>query len=123
MSSLAFVAAILCAAPAFADARFFATLEDVPLAPGLEERVSGFSFEGAGGRVTSALAEGRATPGAVRAFYVETLPQLGWSFSPGGDDLVFLRGRERLTLAISPSGAGAHLDVRLFTRPAAVNAD
>jgi hypothetical protein len=118
-----FAAALICALPAYADARFFAAIEDLPLAPGLEERAAGFSFDSAGGRVVGALAEGPAATAAVRAFYLETLPALGWSFSPGGEDLVFLRGRERLTLSIAPHSGGARLQARLFTRPAAMDAD
>ena len=98
-------------------------MDDVPLAPGLSEG-PGYQFEEAGGRIIGATASGRATPTAVRAFYGETLPALGWSLSPTGtDELVFLRGRERLTLSIRREGQGASLDVRLFTRPASMNAD
>jgi hypothetical protein len=123
VNRFAFAAVLICAAPAFAETRFFATLEELPLAPGLEERASGFSFDGAGGRVVGALAEGPAAPAAVRAFYLETLPALGWSYSPGGEGLVFLRGRERLTLSIARHGAATEVQVRLFTRPSPVSAD
>lgn len=113
----------MVASPAFADTRYFAALEDVPLAPGLTE-AAGFQFEEAGGRIIGATANGRATPAAVRAFYSDTLPALGWSQSPTGtDELVFLRGRERLTFSVRREGQGAALDVRLFTRPASMNAD
>ena len=123
MSRALFLAAILIVSPAFADTRFFAAMEDVPLAPGLIEG-AGFQFEEAGGRIIGSTATGRATPAAVRSFYTDTLPALGWSQSPTGtDDLVFLRGRERLTLSIRREGQGAALDVRLFTRPASMNAD
>ncbi|WP_395646645.1 hypothetical protein [Terricaulis sp.] len=123
MSRSLFLAAILIASPAFADTRFFAALDDVPLAPGLSEG-AGFQFEEAGGRIIGATATGRATPEAVRAFYADTLPSLGWSLSPtGADELVFLRGRERLAFSIRRDGQGAALDVRLFTRPASMNAD
>lgn len=123
MSRALFLVAVLIASPAFADTRFFAAMEDVPVAPGLSEG-AGYQFEEAGGRIVGAAASGRATPAAVRAFYNDTLPALGWSLSPTGtDELVFLRGRERLTLAIRSQGQGAMLDVRLFTRPASMNAD
>lgn len=124
MSRAVFVAALICATAAHAEARFFSGIDDLPLAPGLSEAQS-FQFDEAGGRITGATASGRATPAAVRAFYTETLPALGWSSSPNGEsrDLVFLRGRERLTLSIVASGDGASLEVRLLVRPAAMNAD
>src|SRR5262245_42332404 len=102
MSRAVFLAAALCAAPAHAETRFLSGMEDVPLAPHLTEQGPGFFFEDANGRITGAVAQGRTTAEAVRRFYTDTLPALGWSLSPNGPgvegDLVFLRGRERLTL-------------------------
>lgn len=123
LSRALFAVAVCVSTPAFADTHFFAAMEDVPLAPGLSEG-AGYQFEEAGGRIVGATASGRATPAAVRSFYADTLPALGWSLSPTGtDELVFLRGRERLTLSIRREGPGAALEVRLFTRPASMNAD
>jgi hypothetical protein len=124
MSRAVFVAALICATAAHAEARFFSGIDDLPLAPGLSEGQS-FQFDESGGRITGATASGRTTPAAVRAFYAETLPSLGWSSSPNGEsrEMVFLRGRERLTLTITAAGSVASLDVRLLTRPAAMNDD
>ena len=121
MSRALIVAALLaCAAPAAAESRFFSTVEDLPLAPGLEEQGPGFWFEDANGRIVGAIARGPAEPAQVRRFYLDTLPQLGWSFSPGAGvegELVFLRGRERLALAVSAGNGGAQMETRLFIRP------
>jgi hypothetical protein len=62
----------------------------------------------------------------VRRFYMDTLPALGWSFSPGAGvegELVFLRGRERLALMVSPHEGGSELETRLFIRPAPTRDD
>lgn len=123
MRAVIAVLILACAAPAFAETRFFAAIEDLPVADGLVEEGVGFSFEDASGRMVSASARGAVAPAAVGGFYLDTLPALGWSYSPGGEDLVFLRGRERLILFIAAEDAGSTLEVRLFTRPASMNAD
>lgn len=123
--SRAFLAAlVLFAAPTAAEAQFFAGVADLPLAPGLSEIATGFGFEGDGGRLVLAEAEGDAAPEAVRAFYLATLPALGWSHSPEGEGmLVFLRGRERLTLTIAGDGGRARLSARLAVLPASMRVD
>jgi|CXWL01.1.fsa_nt_gi hypothetical protein len=124
MSRALFALALICAAPAFAETRFFGAVEDLPLAPGLAEIGAGFSFSGADGRIIAAEAEGRAAPGSVRDFYLAALPALGWSFSPGGEEgFAFRRGRERLTLLVSPRADGSRLEARLVVRPAAMSDD
>ncbi len=123
MSRALIFALVLAAAPAFAEARFFRALEDVPLPPGLTETEPGFAFDAGSGRIVEAHAEGRASAAAVRDFYVDTLPALGWSLSPGGEALVFQRGRERLTLSISARDAGTRLEARLIVRPASMSGD
>jgi len=124
--------ALICAAllafvaPAAAESRFFTAVEDLPLAPGLEEQGPPFWFDDANGRIVGAMARGRAEPAAVRRFYLDTLPALGWSFSPGAGvdgELVFLRGRERLALAIAPRDGGAELEARLFIQPEPTRSD
>jgi hypothetical protein len=123
---IASLLAFVIAAPASAQARFFGAIEDLPLAPGLEEAGLGVYFDSESGRITGALAQGAAAPGAVTAFYMETLPALGWAFSPGAGapgELVFVRGREQLALLIAPADGGVEMQVRLVTRPAPMNAD
>lgn len=120
MSRAFFVAVAAITAPAFAEGRFFSAIEDLPLAPGLEETSVDYAFAGEEGRIIGAEAQGSGSPEAVRAFYRETLPALGWSQSPGaGSDgeLVFQRGRERLSLTIDEAEAGAQVGVRLSVRP------
>ena len=125
MSRALFLAILLFAAPAFAEARFFGAIDDLPLPPGLVETSGGFSFDGAEGRIIDVRAAGAATPDAIRAFYAQALPALGWSQNPtpASGPMEFLRGRERLLLSVSGDAAHARLDARLVTRPASMSAD
>jgi hypothetical protein len=107
MSRLVLAAALVCAAPAFADAAYFAAIEDLPLPPGFVELDTGWSMEVESGRLTEVRAGGRGDVQSARRFYVESLPQLGWSQSPQLDEtLVYMRGRERLMFAFSAPGEG-----------------
>lgn len=126
MVRFALIAAIACVAPAHAEGRFFAAIEDLPLAPGLEEAGPGIWLDDANGRIVGVIARGQARPAEVRRFYLDTLPARGWSFSPGAGvdgELVFLRGRERLALAISARDGGVEVEARLFIRPEPIRAD
>lgn len=119
----ALCALVLLQAPsAFAETRFLTAFEDIPLAPGLGERAEvEFAFTAAEGRIAEAMAEGRATEGAVRAYYGEALPALGWA-AEGADS--FVRGRERLTLAYATGSDGALIvRFRLVARPASLALD
>jgi hypothetical protein len=123
MSRALIVAAALAVAPAaYAEARFFTAIEDLPLAPGLEEAGPAFWFDDANGRIIGVVARGWTDPYEVRRFYLDTLPALGWAYTPGAGvdgELVFQRGRERLALDISPYyGGGVQVETRLFIRPA-----
>jgi hypothetical protein len=74
-----FAAAVSLAAIAGDNARFVAGLEDLPLMPGLSAVAdAGLVFDTPQGRIVEAFVAGPVTPNAVRAFYSETLPQLGW---------------------------------------------
>lgn len=119
---LALVAAV--AAPAYAEAAYFAAIDDVPLPPGFREREGGWSFAGEAGRIVEAEALGSASGVAVREFYDETLPALGWSASPQADGaLVFVRGRESLSFSVRSEGGLTLIGVRLVTRPASMAPD
>lgn len=84
-------------------AGFISTIEDLPLMPGLVEEEGGMVFDSAQGRIVQVYAVGWVSEGEVNAFYVETLPQLGWrSEGPG----VFSREREILKVEF-PGGSGA----------------
>ncbi len=126
MSRILLAALVSFAASAHAETRYFAAMEDLPLAPGLAETGPGFWFDDANGRITGAMAHGAVAPEAVRRFYLDALPALGWALSPGAGvegELVFLRGPERLALAISARDGGTELEARLFVRPASMRGD
>jgi hypothetical protein len=73
-------------------------------------------FESANGRIVEAWAVGYLPADRVRAFYRDSLPQLGWR---AVGDLTFRREGEVLTLDF-PSGPGAAepLAVRFRIAPA-----
>ena len=124
MSRAVFVAAFACAAPALAQTAYFAAIEDLPLPPGFIEREAAPGFVGEGGRLVLAFAEGELSGLAVRDFYYENLPQLGWSISPQPDGaLVFQRGRERLSFTVESTNGRTRLGARLVVLPASMNAD
>ena len=88
---------------AAADA-FFLELEDLPIMTGLvENQAASMTFETANGRIVEVEASGAVAADAVRGFYAETLPQLGWVRVADG---IFERDRERLQLDISDVGGG-----------------
>ncbi len=123
--ALAFASALICAAPAFADAAYFAAIEDLPLPPGFVELDAGWSMEVESGRLTEVRAQGGGNIQSARQFYEEALPQLGWSRSPQLDDaLVYVRGRERLMFAFSAPGEGrVFVRARLLANAAPPQAD
>jgi hypothetical protein len=70
------------------------------------------------------FAEGALSAAAVRDFYSEALPRLGWSRSPQPDGgLVFQRGRERLSFTAEQRNGITRLGARLVIAPAAMDAD
>lgn len=126
MSRAVILAAIVafCVTPAFAEARFFAEIADLPLPPGYAESAGASGFDSDHGRLVTVAARGPANSGlAVRDFYYETLPQLGWAASEEGGAVVFQRGRERLHFFIENVSDGTELRVQLVVRPASMNAD
>jgi hypothetical protein len=127
MSRSAFAAALICAAPAYAQAAYFAAIPDLPVAAGLTESTNQLASFAAGedSGLVIASAHGAVSPAQVRAFYMDSLSALGWACEPAqrDEDLTFLRGRERLILHIEPQNGGTYLSVRLIVRPASMNAD
>jgi len=114
MSRVVFFAALMIAAPAYAQARYFSDLPDLPLPPGFSETNSAIGFDNAQTRLVVADAIGAENPSAVRSFYAESLPALGWSPSPTNDGAqVFLRGRERLLLGLAEGAGRTQLHVQL----------
>ena len=81
---------------------FLTTIEDIPVAPGMTELHSEkIIFETVGGRIAEAQVVGRKTPNTVRAFYRETLPQLGWKRIRND---IYYREDEILSINVTRSG-------------------
>jgi len=122
-----FIAALAVGAPAFAQTAYFARIPDLPLAPGLTEDADRFGgrYEAERAGLILASARGDVGPEAVERFYAETLSALGWSIQidPRGEEMAFLRGRERLVLVAAPADGGTLLRVRLIARQAPPDAD
>jgi hypothetical protein len=124
MSRLVFAAALICAAPAYAQTRYFGELSDVPMPPGFEESDGAVGFDGIGGRLVTVRATGDLPALAVRDFYTECLPALGWAVIPRADGvLTFQRGRERLTFTMRTEAGRTLLGADLLVLPAPMNAD
>lgn len=101
---------------AFADHRqaFVGGLEDLPLMDGLaEDRSAGLIFDKPDGRLVDAFAFGQLSADAVRAFYRDTLPELGWrAVGP----LAFEREGERLRIDIENAENGVTVRFHLAPR-------
>jgi hypothetical protein len=124
VSRFAFAAALVCAAPAFADVAYFAAIDDLPMPLGFVESEAATAFDSAEGRLVLAYAEGELSGLAVRDFYYQALPPLGWSVSPQPDGaLVFVRGREQLSFTVEQRDGRTRLGARLVVAPAAMDAD
>lgn len=122
--ALFLIGTLICAAPAYAETTFLRLAEDVPLPAGFAETQTASEFISANGRIIIAAAEGDAALLAVRDFYYDTLPQLGWSVSPRDDGvLMFQRGREQLTFTVERVGSRTRLGVRLAILAAPMNAN
>lgn len=90
---------------------FFASIDDLPLAPGLAEVVEdGVTFDSPTGRIVMAVATGKANPEAIRAFYRKALPPLGWSMARGGN---YSRDGEVLNFELKARGSVVRLEIRV----------
>jgi len=109
------VAVAAAGLPALAETPgFVSVVEDLPLMPGLtEDEDAAMVFDSATGRIVEAHAAGEVPADAVRAFYADTLPQLGWKPIAEG---LYGRGAEHLSLEIVPVSQGAAA-VRFALRP------
>lgn len=106
LSALAVLLAAACAsAPAHAT-EYLRAIEDVPLASGLVEEPEPVVFESDLGRVVRTRASGNADYGALREFYLASLPPLGWArqgdVAPHGP-IHFVREHEILTVSVEPA--------------------
>jgi hypothetical protein len=119
-AALLWGAFLLAAVPAHAEG-FLDAVEDMPLMEGLAETGDGgIVFDKPAGRIVRSVAEGDVAPSAVRAFYVETLPQLGWTraaeYELIGELLLFRREGEQLEIQIVPVSQ-SHTEVRFSIEP------
>ena len=113
-------ALLLASAPLHAEG-FLDAVEDMPLMEGLVETGDGgIVFDKPAGRIVRSVAEGDVAPSAVRAFYIETLPQLGWTraaeYELIGGLLLFRRDGEQLEIQIVPVSE-THTEVRFSIEP------
>lgn len=94
------LAVVACAsAPAHAT-EFLRAIDDVPLVAGLTEKPEPVVFESDQGRVVQTVAEGQVGVTEISAFYIATLPSLGWKQADDQSGLAFARENERLTIHI-----------------------
>jgi hypothetical protein len=101
-------------APAAQTAAYIDQIADLPLMRGLREvPEAGMTFDKPSGRIVEAFAHGDVSTAAVRRFYRQTLPQLGWTRL--GTD-AFAREGERLTLEYM-GASGGDLTVRFTLSP------
>jgi len=92
---------------------YLAAVADLPLMPGLAEvPEAGLVFDQPSGRIVEAYAQGAVSRAAVAAFYLGTLPNLGWRAKA---EALFQREGEELRLEIS--GDDGALVVRFTLQP------
>lgn len=80
---------------------FIEGLEDVPVMEGLKQLPhDNISFGNEESRLVEAILTGnKISFGKVQRFYIDTLPQMGWSFEgKSGGILLFYRDRESLKI-------------------------
>ena len=117
LAALLLVALFALAAPVPAGAQpsdgYVADVADLPLMDGLEEvSEAGMAFDKPSGRIVEAYAHGAVATTAVRRFYRQTLPQLGWQ-RLGADRFA----REDEELEIDYLGDDGDLTVRYTLQP------
>ena len=109
------VAALLALAPlaglAAGDGKnsFLSVVDDLPLMAGLVEAGDGVQFESPQGRIVDVSAMGNVEPSALRDFYENTLPHLGWAkIGPG----TYRREGEILTITTALPSGGSENTIR-----------
>jgi hypothetical protein len=95
---------------------FVEGIDDLPLMPGLVGMADqSLVFDKPDGRIVQAVAAGRVQASAVRSFYADTAPQLGWKSAGEGR---FTRDGESLRIElIDPGAPGSTLTVRFLINP------
>ena len=105
------VVAVLATAPAHAT-EFLKAIDDVPLVTGLTELPEPMVFESDQGRVVRTTAEGNVGASRISAFYIASLPSLGWKQVEGSENLAFERENERLNIGIREPASSRPVEVR-----------
>jgi hypothetical protein len=95
---------------------FVEGIDDLPLMPGLVGMADqSLVFDKPNGRIVQAVAVGRVQASAVKSFYADTAPQLGWKSAGEGR---FTRDGESLRIElIDASAPGGALTVRFLINP------
>jgi hypothetical protein len=95
---------------------FVEGIDDLPLMPGLVGMADqSLVFDKPDGRIVQAVATGRVQSAAVKSFYADTAPQLGWKSAGDGR---FTRDGESLRIElIDPGAPGGILTVRFLVNP------
>ena len=108
---VALLAVFLGPLTATAENRFVADLAELPLMPGLQEQTERrLIYEKPNGRIVKAVARGDVKFTDILAFYVETLPQLGWRMRAPDD---YRREGEILSITITGSGPDTRVGFRI----------
>jgi len=106
--------ALMLASPIARAQQFVPGTEDLPLMKDLAAVIgSDVVFNKPEGRIVEATARGKVTKAAVRGFYDETLPQLGWNAATSADTWT----RETETLHLDFSGHDGDLWVTFSLVP------
>jgi len=90
------------AAPALADTVYSTVMEDLPLMQGMSERPDDTTvFDNPNGRIIEFSTQTSESTAAVKDFYAQTLPPLGWK---AADATHFVREKEELKLDFNKKG-------------------
>jgi hypothetical protein len=90
-------------------------LSGIPVMDGLTEDLSHrVVFDKVEGRIIRTLLVGNVAPDQAVSFYREVLFQLGWIEESAGDELIYTRDEEHLTLTFSDTEP---LEVTVSLRP------
>jgi hypothetical protein len=88
---------------------YLSVIPDLPLPEGLSEATKdGAVFDAPTGRIATAYASGMVAPGAIRDFYDQALPQLGWEVVTQG---TYRRQSETLKIDVLGGEGGAPSNV------------
>ena len=110
----ALLAILLVFAPPQARADdYFATIDDLPVAPGMsEDENASVVFDSPAGRIVTVVATGIVRLSDLRTYYRSALPALGWE--PQSDD-AYVREDATLTFTYSRDGGRLTVWIRLTT--------